>query len=510
MNINELVRYWGRTRPNHEAIVFNETVLTWGQVDDQVDALARGLAARGVSKGDRVAILMRNRPEVALTMLASARLGAICAPLNFRLLGNELALMVQDCSPRVVIAEGELCGLLEESAQLVDFEIYATGTGDHPSYDSLLIPSGGRPDVPVDDDDPAFICYTSGTTGVQKGALLTHRSILAVGQSAALASGLNGNDRVLASAPLVYTGSGISVFMQFVVYPGATMILLDEFDAERGLDALERHQVTATTSVPVIWDRMSQLPNFATAKLAQFTFAGAGGAPVSLDLLERFRSRGIPLTQVYGLTEVSGLASTMRYEDAVKRPGFAGLPLVGTDIRIGAPGGGFAGPEEVGEILVRGPHVMQGYWNQPEATAEALVDGWLSTGDLGLQDDQGFLKLVDRSKDMLISGGINVYPAEIERALSGVDGVAELAVIGVPDHAWGEVPMVVLNVSGDHGEVLARVAELSQKNLARFKQPRHAVISDQPLPRTFSGKLAKPTLRQQYPSVPDTAVTLAR
>lgn len=510
MNINDLVRYWGRNRPDHDAIIFGDTAVTWRELDAISDALARGLAKRGVRHGDRVGILMTNKPEVAALMLATVKLGAICAPLNFRLKGNELATLIEDADPKVVVADGDLVGLLEEAGRSREFEIFALGGEDLPPYSDLLVEDGPVPVADVAGDDPAFICYTSGTTGVQKGALLTHAGILSVGQSACLAHGLTGKDRVLAAAPLVYTGSGISVFMQFVVYPGSTMVLLEEFDPERALDILEKYQVTATTMVPVIWERMMTLPRFGEARLAEFSFAGAGGAPVRLDLLEAFRSRGIPLTQVYGLTEASGLAASMRYEDAVSRPGFAGLPLLGTDIRIAAAEGGFAGPDEVGEILVKGPHVMKGYWRRPEETAETVVDGWLRTGDVGLQDGQGFLKLIDRSKDMLISGGLNVYPAEIERVLAGVEGVAELAVIGVPDEQWGEVPMVVLRCDGDQEEVLSRLAAVSKEQLAGFKQPRHAIVSDEPLPRTFSGKLSKVVLRERYDKVPEHAVLLKR
>jgi len=508
VNINDLVRYWGRTRPEHEAIVFGDTVQTWADVDAISDAYARGLAARGVRKGDRVGILMRNRPMVAHLMLATVKLGAISVPLNFRLLGTELAPMLQDASPKVVVAEGALAHLLEPARESLDFEIYATESDDLPSADLLLQTEGAKPLVDVDEDDPAFICYTSGTTGVQKGALLTHRSILSVGQAAAITHGISWRDRVMAAAPLVYTGSGISVFMQLVVYPGATLVLLDDFDPELGLDILEKHQITATTMVPVIWERMTQLPGFNDRKLAEFKFAGAGGAPVSLDLLETWRARDIPLTQVYGLTEVSGLASTMRYEDARSRPGFAGLPLVGTEIRIGDAKGETVAAGEVGEILVRGPHVMRGYWNRPQETAETIKDGWLWTGDLGLQDEQGFLKLVDRSKDLVISGGLNIYPAEIEKELAGVEGVQDLAVIGVPDERWGEVPMIVFHTEQDPSAVADRLAARSRESIARFKQPKAAVALGEPLPRTFSGKLAKAVLRDRFPQKPGDAIPL--
>ena len=508
MNIDDLVRYWGRTRPEHPAIIFGDITQTWGELDAVTDALARGLAGRGVGKGDRVGILMKNRLEVAWTMLATLRLGAISVPLNFRLLASELLPMLTDCAPRVVVTEADLAGLLEPAHQVLGFDMFATETNDLPAFGTLLAEPGPVPPIELADEDPAFICYTSGTTGVQKGALLTHRSILAVGQAAVITHGLSWRDRVLAAAPLVYTGSGISVFMQLVVYPGATMVLLHEFDAELGLDAIVKHQVTACTMVPVIWDRMARLPAFTSQRLAGFTMAAAGGAPVRTELLELFHAQGIPLTQVYGLTEASGLAATMRYEDALSRPGFAGLPLLGTRIRIGDPHGETLPAHEVGEIMVAGPHVMHSYWNRPEDTAAVIEGGWLRTGDLGLQDEDGFLKLVDRSKDLLISGGLNVYPAEIEQALAATEGVLELAVIGVPDDTWGEVPMVIFRTDGDPAAVRGRLAEGAAARLARFKQPKYAVSADEPLPRTFSGKLAKPVLRQRFPAAPADSVLL--
>jgi len=528
VNIDDLVRYWGRTRPEHPAIIFGDITQTWGELDAVTDALARGLAGRGVGKGDRVGILMKNRLEVAWTMLATLRLAAISVPLNFRLLASELLPMLTDCAPRVVVTEADLAGLLEPAHQVLGFDMFATETNDLPAFGTLLaepgpvpsssgpsssgppssVPPNPGPAIELADEDPAFICYTSGTTGVQKGALLTHRSILAVGQAAVITHGLSWRDRVLAAAPLVYTGSGISVFMQLVVYPGATMVLLREFDAELGLDAIVKHQVTACTMVPVICDRMARLPTFTSQRLAGFTMAAAGGAPVRTELLELFHAQGIPLTQVYGLTEASGLAATMRYEDALSRPGFAGLPLLGTRIRIGDPHGETLPAHEVGEIMVAGPHVMHSYWNRPEDTAAVIEGGWLRTGDLGLQDEDGFLKLVDRSKDLLISGGLNVYPAEIEQALAATEGVLELAVIGVPDDTWGEVPMVIFRTDGDPAAVRGRLAEGAAASLARFKQPKYAVSADEPLPRTFSGKLAKPVLRQRFPAAPAGSVLL--
>jgi len=509
MNLADLVRYWGKTRPTQQAIVFGDTSQTWAEVDAVTDSLARGLAARGVRKGDRVAVMMLNRPELAHVVLATLKLGAISVPLNFRLVGKELAPMIADSSPRVVIVENELAPLLEVAASETDFEIFAIGGTDHRPYSELLEP-GEAPTVEIHPSDPAFICYTSGTTGVQKGALITHRNALAPGIAQVLSHGISGRDRVMCSAPLVYTGSVLSIFAQLVVLPGSTMVLLREFDPAIALDTFEREQITATTTVPVIWERMTQLPDFGRRKLAKFTFAGAGGAPISLDLLDFYQSRGVPMTQAYGLTEASGMASTLNYEDARTRPGFAGLALAGTQLRIAGENGGFAEPHQVGEILVRGEHVMREYWNKPEATAATLVDGWLHTGDLGLQDEEGFLKVVDRSKDMLISGGLNVYPAEIEKVLHGIEGLVDLAVIGVKDDRWGEVPMVVFHSERPAEEIVRDITSVSSGNLAKFKRPVHAVALDEPLPRTFSGKLAKAVLRERFQTPPVDAIPVPK
>ncbi|WP_439032239.1 class I adenylate-forming enzyme family protein [Gordonia terrae] len=500
MNLSDLTRFWGKTRPGQEAIVFGDTRQTWADVDAMTDAIARGLAARGVGKGDRVSVMMLNRPELAHIILATLKLGAISVPLNFRLTATELAPMVVDAGPRVVIVEEDFAPLLGVAREQIEFETFSIEGTSHPAFGSLVDP-GRAPLVDIAPDDPAFICYTSGTTGVQKGALITHRNAMTPGISQTITFGFSARDRVLCSAPLVYTGSVLSIFMQLVVVPGATMVLLREYDPEIALDVLEREQITATTTVPVIWERMTTLPDFGSRTFAELTFAGTGGAPVSPDLLEFYRSHGIPLTQCYGLTEASGMVSTLEYRDAVTRPGFAGLPLVGTRVRIGEPDTDTAAGE-VGEILVRGDHVLREYWNKPEATAATLTDGWLRTGDLGMQDEGGFLKIVDRSKDMLISGGLNVYPAEIEKALHGIDGLVDLAVIGVKDDRWGEVPMVVFHSQRPAAEIVTDIAGVAGEHLAKFKRPKHAVALDEPLPRTFSGKLAKPSLRARFPEPP--------
>ncbi|MBN9792615.1 MULTISPECIES: class I adenylate-forming enzyme family protein [unclassified Pseudonocardia] len=502
MNVPELVRFWARTRPDHDAIAFEGTAESWSAFDAATDDLARGLAARGVGHGDRVAVLMHNRPELARTMIAVLKLGAVCVPLNFRLLAGEIDELLADADCVLVVTEDRLLHLVAGSAEAGRHQVVSLGSTDVPGFDTLQGTPGPAPTADIADDDGAFICYTSGTTGVQKGALLTHRSVLAPAQSQMIAHSLSWRDRVLVPAPLVYTGSVVSVFVQLVIYPGATMVLLADFDPERSIDIMVRERVTAATFVPVIWQRMAAHPGFADADLAAFTYAAAGGAPVATETLRVYRERGVPLNQVYGLTEASGLVTSLAWHDALQRPESCGRALVGTSIRVDAAVG------DVGEVLVRGPHVMREYWRRPEATAQTVVDGWLRTGDLGRMDDEGFLYIVDRSKDLVISGGINVYPAEIEKVLAAVPGVSDLAVIGVPDETWGEVAMVVFHSERDPDAVVAELAATARTRLARFKQPRHALASPEPLPRTFSGKLTKAALRERFTEVPPEAVAL--
>jgi fatty-acyl-CoA synthase len=508
VNLAELVRFWGHWRPEHEALVCGDLTQTWAELDAVSDAVAAGLAARGVRPGDRVGALLGNRPELVHTILATLKLGAVSVPLNVRLTAGELAPLVQDADCRVVVTEEALSAALE---LVPDLDVVCVGGTDLPRYATLLEAGPRPPAVEIADDDPAFLCYTSGTTGVQKGAVLTHRSVLAPAEAKVVSEGLSWRDRILVAVPLVYTGAVISCFMQFSVYAGGTMVLERDFDPDRYLSMIEKYRISALTTVPVLWERMAASSDFGSRDLSSLVSAAVGGAPVRLDLLEAYRERGVSLVQVYGMTEASGLVSALRAEDAATYPGFAGKAIMGTTVRIGgADPLDTAAAGEVGEILVRGAHVMREYWRNPEATAATMLPGgWLRSGDLGSMDDRGYLKVVDRTKDMLISGGINVYPAEIERALAGVDGVTELAVIGVPDTQWGEVPMVLVTCTGDPAPVLDGITERARRDLAGFKRPRFAVVRTEPLPRTFSAKIAKPELRKAYPTVPADAVPLA-
>jgi len=510
MNLAALVRYWAQWRPEHPAIIFNETTTTWAELDAQSDAIARGLRSAGVVKGDRVGGLLSNRLETPLLTVATLKLGAIFVPLNFRLTGPELLPLLEDADCKVVVTEAEFLDNLELASRQLPFLTFVLDTSKPRPFSDLAIETGEVPMEEIVPTDPAFICYTSGTTGRQKGALLTHLSTMYPGMAKNIAEGLTWRDSIMVAVPFVFTGAVISCFVQFAISAGGTMILESDFNIDRYLAVIQKHRVSAATTVPVVWERLTRSPDFADADISCLISAACGGAPVSLDLIETYKTKGISLIQSYGLTEASGLVATMHGEDATRHIGWAGRAIMGTEIRIADKDMRTSPFGEVGEILVKGPHVMQGYWRKPEITAETIVDGWLRTGDLGVMNEEGFVRLVDRSKDMLISGGINVYPAEIENALAGIDALADFAIIGVKDADWGEVPMVVA-ANADGGEALRLAIErVGDGALAKFKRPKHLVLLGEPLPRTLSGKISKPALRVRFPEAPHDALALFR
>jgi acyl-CoA synthetase (AMP-forming)/AMP-acid ligase II len=516
-NLAELGRRWAHVRPEQVAVRCLDRDLTYGELDRSSDDLARGLAGIGVEQGDRVGVLLLNGVELPELVVATLKLGAIAVPLNVMLTASELAPIVTDAGCSVVVTEEALLPNLQQaSEQLPDLQVFTlTGVAGTKPLDDLRVtgPSGPagapRPIADVDESAPAFICYTSGTTGIQKGAVLTHGSIRPAAVAKILAEGLTYHERMLVPVALVYTGAIISCFMQITYYLGATLVLERNADPDHLLEVIEHERITVMTGVPVVYERMAASPTFADRDISSLRSVTAGGAPVSLDLLQAFQAKGVPMLQCYGMTECSGLASILDFGDAVDHIGFAGLPVLGTTITIRDAAGREVPRGEVGEVCIRGPHVMSGYWNRPDLSAETVVDGWLHSGDLGFHDEDGFLKLVDRKKDMLISGGHNVYPAEIERALGALTTVDELAVIGVADERWGEVPLLVVSSGRDPELVAEEVRSVCRTELARYKWPKYVVALTGPIPRTFSGKVSKPTLREQFAQVPPSAIALS-
>ena len=501
----DTVAYWARWQGGSVAVRFGGNDLTWAALDRRASSLASGLAGLGVGHGDRVGLLMSNRPEFLEVVVACARLGAIVAPFNLRFTAPELAFVAADADCTVIVTEAALRpGLSTAEAESPGLVVLDADDGSL----AALSASGDAPArADVQPDDPLFICYTSGTTGHPKGAVLTHRSWFYASMVRALQGGINKNDRILLPFPLAFTG-GLALSM-VALWSGATLVLEPGFEPGRALELIESQRITVFMAVPTLFQMMSQHPTFATADISSIRCASSGGATVPVPLLRTFLDRGITMTQTYSLTEVSASGITLPYDQSLSRVGSCGVPAMHSQARIVDDEGVELPPGTVGEIAIKGPEVTLGYWRNPEATAATLRDGWCHTGDLGMMDADGYFYVVDRAKDMLISGGLNVYPAEIERQLAGLAGVVELAVIGVPDERWGETPAVIAVLSGDADTLDgAAVLDRCAGVLADFKLPRYLVVRPDPLPRNMSGKVLKADLRREYADLPTRATPI--
>jgi fatty-acyl-CoA synthase len=499
MNLADIGSHWARWQPNEVALRFGGESITWRELESRSDAIAFGLQGFGVRKGDRIAIMMLNCVEWIELTIAAWKVGALIVPLNVRFTATEVAYVVSDCAARLLVVDSSLptaASQVGEATQVMNVDELArlrTITTEHFSV------------VATVESDAAFLCYTSGTTGDPKGAILTHGSWNVASQGWAQAIEFTPKDRVVLPFPLAFTG-GLAVFLM-TYWAGARLVLEPSPDPDRLFDLFETERISALLAVPVIHQQLVDHPRFGSADLSSWRIASSGGAPVPLPLIQAIQARGIPMLQGFSLTEASAAASILPAHDAVRKLGSAGLPVMHGSIGIVDEHNNECPPGTVGEIVVGGPQIMAGYWGNPDASAQALAGGVLHTGDLGYLDEEGYLFVVDRMKDMLISGGLNVYPAEIERALSGISGIAEVAVIGVPDARWGETPAVIAFTNG--AALTAEVVlEACSATLADYKIPRYLLISKEPLPRNMSGKILKRDLKLRYANLAQTTTPI--
>jgi fatty-acyl-CoA synthase len=492
------IRHWATSDPERPAILSDGEVTTWGAFDERSARLAGGLAAEGIVTGDRVGILMRNAPEFLETFVACAQIGAITVPLNTRLTAAELNGIAADAGISALVTDAGFEAATAALAALLPpdrtFSLDGAGPGVRALSDLLAGPPL-RAEAEPAPETQLCIMYSSGTTGLPKGVVLTHGNVLGIAASLVASDGLTPADRAVIPVPLAFTGALISIVTPFL-HTGGSLLLEQHLDAERLLDDVEQKGVTFIGAVPLVYQTMANSPTFAQRDLSNLRIAKSGGAPVPESILRTYQARGVPMIGAYGITEGGGFNISLQNEDALRKLGFAGLPVKGQRCRVVREDGSDAAPWEVGELLIAGPTVMAGYWANPDATAEAIRDGWLHTGDLALVDEEGYYKIVDRKKDMIISGGINVYPAEVEIALAGHPDVLEVAVIGVPDERWGErVTACVVARPGsdlDAGALGEFVADL----VADYKRPKHYVFLDA-LPRNMAGKILKRELRER-------------
>jgi len=487
--------------PGKPAVIDGERSFSYLALRDRVAALAGGLRALGVQKGDRVAILSVNRAEYVEALFAAARLGALAVPLNWRLTAPELAFQVGNSEPVLLLADPALRALVESlreqpEARTLERVVAFEGEGGlegAEDYGELV----EHPAVGAEGrfDDPWLILYTSGTTGRPKGAVLTQGTQFWNSINIGDAIGLTSADVTLNMMPMFHSG-GIGLYTFPTLHHGGMAVLARQFDPEATVGLIERWSVTAMLAVPAIYLMLLQNETFHRADLSRVRFA-CGGAPCPLTIIEAFRDRGLLFQQGFGLTETAPTCTLIPAADAFRKAGSAGKAALHVEVRVVDEEGRDIPPGEVGEVWTRGPNLFSGYWRRPDETAEALAEGWFHTGDLARLDEEGFLYIVDRKKDMLISGGENVYPAEVEDVLYHHPAVAEAAVIGVPHERWGEVPRAIVVRKPEATLKAEELIAFCDGKLARYKIPKSVVFVDA-LPRNAAGKVLKRLLREQF------------
>src|SRR4051812_14685478 len=494
--VDHLARHAFRD-PDGAAIRFEGRTITWRELHERVGALAAAFARLGVAPGDRVAILMTNRVEFVEATLAANAAGAIAVPVNFRLAPDEVAYVLGDSGARLLVTEPMLARQARDVPLLV--------AGD--DYEAAITAAEPAAPVAVDERDVALIMYTSGTTGEPKGAMLTHLNLLMQAFTAIRTSRQFDEDSVaLINVPLFHI-AGIGNMPPGLLLGTPTVIMpTAPFTAESTLDVVESERVTGLFLVPAQWQVLCAHPD-ATRRTRSLRTISWGAAPASVSLLETM-ARTFPeveIVSVFGQTEMSPVTTSLPAADALRKIGSVGKPVAMIAARIvddemhDVPRG------EVGEIVYRGPTTMAGYWNKPDETAEAFHGGWFHSGDLVREDEDGFIYVVDRKKDMIISGGENIYCAEVENALAGHPAVAEVAIVGVPDERWGETPAaVVVAAGGEEAPTLEALVDWSRDRLASYKKPTQLFVVDG-LPRNAAGKVLKHELRAEYGAVPRSA-----
>lgn len=494
MNVARWIERHAAFSPDREAIRFVGETITYRALAGRIDDAAGRLAARGIGAGDVVAFLGYNNPETLALLFACARIGAMLTPLNWRLAAPEHAYILRDSGARLVIVEPAFvqhaAPLREAFADRMWLALADTASG----WETWNGIAGARLGAVYPDADTAVVlCYTSGSTGTPKGVVLTQSALFWNAVNSAHMHDMTSADRVLTTSPMFHVG-GLNVQTTPALHAGATVSLHAKFDPGETLAAIENERITLTVLVPAQLVAVMEHPRWKTADLSSLRMVTTGSTIVPEAFVRKVQERGIRLVQVYGSTETCPVAAYQRVESSERKPGAAGLPGLHSDIRIVDEGGRDLGVGEVGEILVRGPNVMREYWNAPEATAAVLREGWYHSGDLGHRDAEGYLYVDARKSDMIISGGENIYPAEIESILTECPAIADASVVGRPDPRWGEmvVAAVVLRPGARMSE--SDVMALLNGRIARFKHPREVHFMDA-LPRTGSGKVMRDRLR---------------
>ena len=486
--------------PHRPALSCEGVHWNYGELVDRIERMSAVLAAGGAGAGTRVGYLGLNDPMFVVVLFATARLGAICVPLNFRLSGAELSFVIEDAGVHTLVVGEEHIAVLElvrGGLKCSRFIHRGAGAPGWESADALMADAPAVPlSVPVRADDVSVIMYTSGTTGHPKGAMLTHGNFWTNNLNEMFLWDMVSSDVTLNFAPMFHVG-GLLCGSMTTLLAGGHLVLQRGFDPQAVLDAVAKYRVSVSFGVPAMLLFISQHPGFETADLSSLRLVAVGGAPMPEPLLRQYASRGIPVHQGYGMTETASMITFLHPDRSRDKLGSSGTPPLMTEIKlVDVMGDEVTGAGATGEICVRGGNVMPGYWNRPEATAAAFTaDGWFRSGDVGYRDAEGFLFVCDRLKDMVISGGENIYPAEVESVLYDHPDVAEVAVIGAPDAQWGERVVAVIAPKAGRTVTLEGLREFAQSRLARYKLPKELRLVEA-LPRNPTGKVLKAKLRE--------------
>lgn len=508
-NIGQILTKRAHLNPHAEALfdVAANRRYSFQELNEETNRVATLLKDSGVSKGDRVGLLVMNSAEFITAFFATAKLGGVIVPLNWRLVPDELEFILKDAGVTALVFGSEFTpSVVDLQARGPKTDVrewfYVGDVATKPAFAHDYVAEAAasqahEPEITAWGPDLLYIMYTSGTTGLPKGVMHSHDTQLWALISVNVTSDFAHGDRYINPMPMFHVGALTPALV--AAYKGVAHILMRAFDPVKAWELIDAEKITNGLMVPAMLNFMRQTydPSKYTHENLRWILAGA--APVPVPLIEAYTAMNIQIHQVYGLTETCGPACLTSPEDAIRKAGSTGKSFMHNDVRVVRGDGSDCDPHEPGEVLVSGDHLMLGYWNRPEATAEALKDGWLHTGDVAIMDEEGFIYIQDRIKDMIISGGENVYPAEIENVITSCPGVSEVAVIGIPSQKWGESPLAIV-VKSDDALTEDDVLKFCEGKLARFKQPVAARFVDV-IPRNPSGKALKKDLRVQFSDV---------
>ena len=509
MNIAWWVKRWSELHPNKTAIIFEGNQISYLELHRKVNQTCCWLQSLGIEKGDRVAVMLSNCPEFLELYLACSRLGALFVPVNYRLAAPELDYTLMNSRPRLFVFGNEYAETVlslktndskkpllllasipqcTDSPEILDYQVESAVDHDQNPFLTESM-------APASPEEPHVIMYTSGTTGQPKGAVLSHRKTFFNCLNADIFFKLHFDDVMLIVLPLFHSG-GLFIQASPVIYKGATMIIHPNFDPHRTYEDIRQHKVTKFLGVPTVYNSLVKANSEKRAAFSSLKVCAIGGEKLTPELQAQFKDAGFSLRQIMGQTETSILLWASE-EDVFRKPGAVGRPVFHAEVRIVDRLGHPCSPGQVGEIIVRGSIMMTEYWQDPIKTEETIKGGWLHTGDLARIDEDGYFYLVDRAKDMFISGGENVYPAEIERVLRGHPAIEDIAVVGAPDKSWGEVGHAFVISKSGMDLTPEEVISYCDGRLANYKWPKQVIFTPN-FPRTALGKVRKTVLKQEY------------